>query len=442
VGIPDPSFWGWPELLIRPHWQLLTAPEVLPWESKESKLYWRGGIGRRSNSAKGVREGSEGGGDGGGDLLRSQLLHCAMHGTSLKKGSYDVKTAVRGASGALGSTWAPAMEPCKSRVAAFVQGESRLSFGGKQRALACGSVPLFVAHDATDSYFGKFLRRNYHFVEVLPLHRKQSSDNGIPEWQQEQEQQGAYRNVNSSAPTANPARSTSSSAEAAKRLCGDVDKVVEWVNLNEGKAAQGIGKQARRFATTLLGPRMVHEYLLSVLNEVARLQQLHYRPSASSGASSSSLPPASPPPSPRYAWGSVAGGKNMKRVTRESLVGMVEAGGMGSASKGGALEALIAVWQGARCPKERCPRCCEAPATGRRGEGGKGTTSVPPLLPRPPERLPPPTPPPPPPPAGTSESNGNKVAGEWWARNRGKKWSHTNLTAAQRQARVSGWLRT
>ena len=30
VGIPDPTFWSWPEKLIRPHWQLLAAEEVVP----------------------------------------------------------------------------------------------------------------------------------------------------------------------------------------------------------------------------------------------------------------------------------------------------------------------------------------------------------------------------------------------------------------------------
>ena len=42
VGVPDPTYWGWPEMLVRPHWQLLAAKEVVPWDEKEDKAYWRG----------------------------------------------------------------------------------------------------------------------------------------------------------------------------------------------------------------------------------------------------------------------------------------------------------------------------------------------------------------------------------------------------------------
>jgi hypothetical protein len=45
--------------LIRPHWQLLAAPEVvLPFQAKADKAFWRGGVGK-------------------GDELRSALVHCA-----------------------------------------------------------------------------------------------------------------------------------------------------------------------------------------------------------------------------------------------------------------------------------------------------------------------------------------------------------------------------
>ena len=29
VGVPDPSFWSWPEMAVAPHWELLRDPDVV-----------------------------------------------------------------------------------------------------------------------------------------------------------------------------------------------------------------------------------------------------------------------------------------------------------------------------------------------------------------------------------------------------------------------------
>jgi hypothetical protein len=51
------------------------------------------------------------------------------------------------------------------------------------------------------------------------------------------------------------------------QLCGDLSAAVAWARAHPADAAAMAGA-ARRFATGLLGPRMTHEYLLTVLNEV------------------------------------------------------------------------------------------------------------------------------------------------------------------------------
>ena len=46
------------------------------------------------------------------------------------------------------------MHACRHKVALFAQGEGYTS--SKQRLLACGSLPVFLAHDAMDSYYGRW----------------------------------------------------------------------------------------------------------------------------------------------------------------------------------------------------------------------------------------------------------------------------------------------
>ena len=47
IGIPDPSFWGWPEMAVPPHWELTRSPDIVPWFKKEQTAFWRGGSNRR-----------------------------------------------------------------------------------------------------------------------------------------------------------------------------------------------------------------------------------------------------------------------------------------------------------------------------------------------------------------------------------------------------------
>ena len=64
VGVPDPSFFGWPELAINPHWQIAAGWRAFlkstPFDARLPKVHWRGGLKR----------------SGG---LREAMVGCAKH---------------------------------------------------------------------------------------------------------------------------------------------------------------------------------------------------------------------------------------------------------------------------------------------------------------------------------------------------------------------------
>ena len=62
MGIPDPSFWAWPEMGIPSHWALFDEPDAtLPWAAKADKAFWRGGTSRKF-----------------GGKLRKAMINCAV----------------------------------------------------------------------------------------------------------------------------------------------------------------------------------------------------------------------------------------------------------------------------------------------------------------------------------------------------------------------------
>jgi hypothetical protein len=50
-------------------------------------------------------------------------------------------------------------------------------------------------------------------------------------------------------------------------LCNSLEGALDW-GRSHPQVAEAVGLNARRFASTLLGPRMLHEYVLTLLNEV------------------------------------------------------------------------------------------------------------------------------------------------------------------------------
>ena len=121
----------------------------------------------------------------------------------------------------------------------------------------------------------------------------------------------------------------------------------------------------------------MHEYLLTLFNEISRLQQLHKS---------------------RYAYGLVAG-RGMVRVTKSNLASLFE---QSSRGKGGLIEAAKAYWTGSTCPAAQCHRCCfHAPQKSRRGEADVRDL--------------------------------NPLGQAWYAKSKGKKWSPSNKTRSFRK---------
>tara|TARA_A100001015_G_scaffold273672_1_gene329358 strand:+ start:2937 stop:3998 length:1062 start_codon:yes stop_codon:yes gene_type:complete len=214
VGIPDPSFWGWPEMGIAPHAQLLRDPDVIPWKDKRQVAFWRGGSHRRF-----------------GGRTRKRLLECSAESTPAMQKRLDVHDAMRLAAvkniskprecKSACQEWVGPMAHCRTKLPVFAQGEGYTS--SKQRVLACGSLPVFLSHDEMDSYFGRWLVENKHYKNIRP-----------------------------------------------ESVCDDLKRVVWWA-VEHDEAAQRIGVNARRFATRVLSEHMVHLYLLAMLQEISKL---------------------------------------------------------------------------------------------------------------------------------------------------------------------------
>ena len=239
--------------------------------------------------------------------VRSKLVHCGSTPKAKRLGFSDLKASQR----SWAESWVPAMESCRSKYV-VVAGSGGSGFSSaKQRLLGCGSVPLFADSGGgagddygpgrpstkDDTFFARWLRRNYHYLAL------NQTD-----------------------------------------LCGSLGEAVDWAR-RQREQARAIGANARRFASTLLGPRMVHEYLLTLLAEVARLQTLH---------------------TSRYGHGLVAG-KAMVHMTARNLPALFE---QSSKGKGGVMEAALAYWRGTPCPEKACERCCfVSPRRVRQGRG-------------------------------------------------------------------------
>ena len=210
VGVPDPSFFGWPELAVNPHWQLANAPVAnIPWSDKANRVHWRGGLKR----------------SGG---LREAMINCAQR--SKNQGWMDI-----GGHKSLGGkgNWEHPLAMGRFKLALFMQGEGYTS--SKQRILASGSCPLFAELTEHDVYFGRFLKEGTHYQRVRVGN--------------ESMQCGGHACV----------------------TCMDLDRAVKWVETEDGLAKK-CANEAKRFSDLFFSRRALLEYLRTLLVEVAAIQ--------------------------------------------------------------------------------------------------------------------------------------------------------------------------
>jgi len=224
-----------------------------------------------------------------------ELFRCSK---SSKKARawFDFKEATWGS-----KDWTPVMEPCRYKYAVLLNHAEGGFSADSSKILACGSLPIAInsKSEGHDVFYGKWLRRNVHYLD------------------------------------ASSTISTSSTSTSVMNMtyCQKLEKMMGWVHSLEGKvAARNVGKRARRFASTILGPRLLHEYLLNLFSEVSRLQQLHRS---------------------RYAYHQII--SKMKELNRDNIVKFYDARGVG---RGGVLAAALAYWEGSSCPEKQCHRCC------------------------------------------------------------------------------------
>jgi len=132
VAVPDPSFFGWPEMGVNPHWQLeASAQASLPWQDRSGRIHWRGGM-RRSGR------------------LREALVECAHRARD--GGSGPSGKGGGGGGGGVGAwmdveprtsaNWEHPMAVGMFKLPLFIQGEGYTS--NKQRVLTSGSCPVFA----------------------------------------------------------------------------------------------------------------------------------------------------------------------------------------------------------------------------------------------------------------------------------------------------------
>lgn len=125
VGIPDPTFWAWPEMAIPPHWSLLASPDAaVPWADKRDAAFWRGGSSRRF-----------------GGKTRKQLVGCRDEGAT---GAWvadrlDIKDASR--IGPRLTTKGSAGGSAEGSVGGLVKGSAKSSTGGSEKPESSPGLP-------------------------------------------------------------------------------------------------------------------------------------------------------------------------------------------------------------------------------------------------------------------------------------------------------------
>ncbi len=134
IGIPDPTFWAWPEMAIPPHWALLASPDAaVGWADKRDSAFWRGGSSRRFGGKTrkqlvGCREESE---TGAWVADRLDIKDASRLGPRLAPKGADAKggseSGADGAEAACSSSacaeWVGPMAMCRHKMAIFAQGE-------------------------------------------------------------------------------------------------------------------------------------------------------------------------------------------------------------------------------------------------------------------------------------------------------------------------------
>ena len=212
VGVPDSSFWSWPEKAIAPQWELMNDLDFIwPWERKKPLVHWRGGLAR----------------SGG---LRKKLAACA-HESPLCSKHLDIRAA-----GPNTDLWEPPMGMGRFKGAVFAQGEGFTS--SKHRTLGTGSLPIFLEYNAHDTYYARHLQHDVHYKRIRYSLRSNATDMD----------------------------------DGGSCVCADLDYMTSWLLRHDAEAKE-IGENARTFAQTVLSRQMVESYVLAVLREAADLEK-------------------------------------------------------------------------------------------------------------------------------------------------------------------------
>ena len=177
-------------------------------------------------------------------------------------------------------SWTPATEICRYKYGIVTSSTSSSPSSSSPnyytsaiaRALACGNLPLLVGGKLTPGsgsssspssgeaipdagahapYYARWLRQNYHYLHVRAA-KEASTD--------------------SSSSTRAGAGAKLPTSPDFSLMCSDLSRAISWARSHRADAS-AIASAARRFATNVLGPRIVHEYLLTVLSEVSTWKQ-------------------------------------------------------------------------------------------------------------------------------------------------------------------------
>lgn len=264
VSVPDPSFYGWPEMRVAPHWmltasaenrlrrelfpssdnhttnpQFLLPPSQTSWDARANAIHWRGGMGRSGH-------------------LREAIVACAKRLSRHRRQIGQLEDAALQFHEKLDiyprtkQNWEHPLAMASNKVALFIQGEGFTST--KQRTLATGSLPVFAELTKHDGFFGRFLEEDIHFKRVYVLEdaapKRNGSKNNQKCWRPYEKR--GYPCV----------------------FCNDITSHLHWaVAKDTAAAARRVARNAELFASGAFGRDRLLEYISFLLREVHRLQK-------------------------------------------------------------------------------------------------------------------------------------------------------------------------
>eukprot|EP00615_Pteridomonas_danica_P010799 CAMPEP_0114331322 /NCGR_PEP_ID=MMETSP0101-20121206/2328_1 /TAXON_ID=38822 ORGANISM="Pteridomonas danica, Strain PT" /NCGR_SAMPLE_ID=MMETSP0101 /ASSEMBLY_ACC=CAM_ASM_000211 /LENGTH=355 /DNA_ID=CAMNT_0001461603 /DNA_START=53 /DNA_END=1117 /DNA_ORIENTATION=+ len=211
------------------------------------------------------------------------------------------------------------MGPCRFKYSVFAQGEGFTS--SKHRNLACGSLPIFLEYNPHDTYYGRFLEPDVHYKRIRYSLRSNATDQD----------------------------------DGGTCVCSDLDQVTSWA-LSHDEQAKAIGAKARSFAENVIGREMVELYVVALLRETAKLQQLAKYDIKSvlsevHGQESFQAPKGKPLKSPQDLLTRFRDVDDAMEHTEEW------------SRRESAILTAIASMDGKPCPKTTCTKCCGNPSS-------------------------------------------------------------------------------